>query len=530
MCFQRYYFYSRSDNQLHSLNKTVREKLKRGDFDWNWDEKCTFSLNDEIEFFSEDKLSRRKYAEYLYFYLENKGQISNTVINLNAEWGAGKSFFIKRFYNSIKDIHPCVYIDAWKQDFSDDAFLTLFSSLSQQLQSYAGDLDANLINCGEAIGRFTKGVIPAVLSGLVKNYAGIDSVGDIAKEASQLMLKEHQEKLKGIHTLKEELAQWSRLAFENEFSAPIFIFIDELDRCRPDYAISLLEIVKHIFDIPNFVFIISTDTDQLQHSIKNIYGSNFSANDYLGRFFHRRFTLKAPELHILISDVINNSIADNYTELTSEIYPLTSTPEDFSRNISSIFEAFDLNLRDSIRNTERLIDILKSKIIKKKLDYIFLMALIIIYDKDRQIIDSQIGRRSVTHNFTELLKNSNNLKGAPQSQLFLKLETNQNKLGVDYVYRSLNSRTRITEFNSEISIPLLRYLEVALHFVKNADRYKESRETRAENSLMLIQHFPPSTDIMIKYLQGVIIETEPEARFHSLINYVELIELASSFE
>lgn len=75
------------------------------------------------------------------------------------------------------------------------------------------------------------------------------------------------------------------MAYENSFSCPIFIFIDELDRCRPDYAISLLEIVKHIFDIKNFVFIIATNTDQLQHSIKNVYGNDFSANDYLGRFF-----------------------------------------------------------------------------------------------------------------------------------------------------------------------------------------------------------------------------------------------------
>lgn len=504
--------------------------MKRGDFNWNWDEKCTFSLDDESELFSEDKLSRRKYAEYLYFYLENKGKISNTVINLNAEWGAGKSFFIKRFYNSIKDIHPCVYIDAWKQDFSDDAFLTLFSSLSQQLQTYAGDLDANLINCGEAIGRFTKGVIPAVLSGLVKNYAGIDSVGDIAKEASQLMLKEHQEKLKGIQKLKKELAKWSRLTFENDFSAPIFIFIDELDRCRPDYAISLLEIVKHIFDIPNFVFVIATDTEQLQHSIKNVYGNDFSANDYLGRFFHRRFTLKAPQLHVLINGVINDSLAENYTELTTEIYPLTSTPECFSRNISSVFEAFDLNLRDSIRNTERLIDLLKSKMINKKIDYILLISLMIIYDKDRSIIDSQIGRRSTKSNFNNSLNNSKNIKGASQSELELILETKQTKLGVGYIYKTLASRMTISEFNSRVSISLVKYLETSLHFVKDANSYKELRKNTAENPLMLMHQFPPTSEAIIKYLQGVMIETQPEANFYSLRNYVELIELATSFE
>lgn len=504
--------------------------MKRGDFNWNWEEHCSFSLNDEIETLSEDKLSRRRYAEYLYFYLEDRGTTSNTVINLNAEWGAGKSYFIKRFYNSIKDVHPCVYIDSWKQDFSDDAFLTLFSSLSQQLQSYAGNLDAQLINCGEAIGRFTKGVIPAVLSGLVKNYTGIDSVGDIAKEASQLMLKEHLEKLKGIQKLKEELSKWSRLAFENEFSAPIFIFIDELDRCRPDYAISLLEIVKHIFDIPNFVFVIATDTEQLQHSIKNVYGNDFSANDYLGRFFHRRFTLKAPELHVLINGIINDSLDESYTELTKEIYPLTTTLENFSRNISSIFEAFDLNLRDSLRNTERLIDLLKSKTINKKLDYLLLISLMIIYDKDRPVIDSQIGRRSVKSNFKDSLNNSKNIKGASQAHLNLILETNQNKLGVGYIYKTIDSRMHIPQLDSNIYISLIKYLETALHFVNGVNNYKDVRQKRGENPLMVMQQVPPPSETTIKYLQGVILETQQDANFYTLRNYVELIELATSFE
>ena len=118
--------------------------------------------------------------------------------------------------------------------------------------------------------------------------------------------------------MKKELALWSRLAFEREFANPIFILIDELDRCRPDYAISLLEIVKHIFDIKNFVFIIATDTDQLQHSIKNVYGNDFSANDYLGRFFHRRFTLKSPELNELINGVIGVSAGTSFEKISSK--------------------------------------------------------------------------------------------------------------------------------------------------------------------------------------------------------------------
>lgn len=502
--------------------------MKRGDFNWDWDNQTTFKLDDEEEILYEDKLNRQQYAEYLYYYLEKKGKLDNTVINLNSEWGAGKTFFIKRLYNSIKDIHPCVYIDAWKQDFSDDAFLTLFSSLSQQLQKYSGSLDARLMECGQAIGRFTKGVIPAILSGLMKKYTGIDSVGDIAKEASELMLKEHQEKLESIQSLKKELALWSRMAFERGFSSPIFIFIDELDRCRPNYAISLLEIVKHIFDIKNFVFIIATDTDQLQHSIKNVYGNDFSANDYLGRFFHRRFSLKSPKLKILIHDVVNKRIANNSITLNNNIFPLTKNLDDFIENIASVFDAFNLNLRDSIRNTERLLDLITSNIINKHIDYILLTILMVIYDKHRELIDRQTGKLPITSIFSESVKSSNYLRGASQAKVVLKLETSSNKIKVNFRYSGAK-RFTFTINRDLISLHLHQYIEVACNFISSVNSIKAQIKQSGDNRLLSVPAEPNEIETL-KYLQGALLYIDEEKQFYNFTNYIEFIELANAFE
>ncbi|WP_241496697.1 P-loop NTPase fold protein [Aeromonas caviae] len=82
--------------------------------------------------------------------------------------------------------------------------------------------------------------------------------------------------------------------------------IDELDRCRPSYAVEMLETIKHIFDISGVVFVLATDTEQLQHAIKVIYGEGFDAESYLGRFFHRRFTLGS----ISRREFIQQTIAD----------------------------------------------------------------------------------------------------------------------------------------------------------------------------------------------------------------------------
>ena len=59
--------------------------------------------------------------------------------------------------------------------------------------------------------------------------------------------------------------------------------MDELDRCKPEFSIKLIERIKHFFDIPNIVFILSTNKSQLEESINSFYGFR-SANSYLEKF------------------------------------------------------------------------------------------------------------------------------------------------------------------------------------------------------------------------------------------------------
>ena len=93
----------------------------------------------------------------------------------------------------------------------------------------------------------------------------------------------------------------------------MIFFIDELDRCRPNFAIELLEVIKHLFYIDNFIFIISIDKDQLSYSIANIYGHNMDTEGYLRRFFDLDYTLpriSSKEYIDLISDDIFKDFAN----------------------------------------------------------------------------------------------------------------------------------------------------------------------------------------------------------------------------
>jgi hypothetical protein len=110
---------------------------------FNWGEPLPWDGPGAIEGMEEtlagDRLDRARYAEFLTNYLAAEGKQRNYVLNLNAEWGAGKTWFIKRWYMELKQHYPTVYIDAWQQDFSDDPLLTVISSIIEQLRDATGN-------------------------------------------------------------------------------------------------------------------------------------------------------------------------------------------------------------------------------------------------------------------------------------------------------------------------------------------------------------------------------------------------------
>ena len=88
-------------------------------------------------------------------------------------------------------------------------------------------------------------------------------VEQIVKETVQLL----------IEPLQQLIRDDERIVInKQQVTHRLLIFIDELDRCRPTFAIETLEVVKHFFNVPNVVFVFSLDMNQLQKSIKTIYG------------------------------------------------------------------------------------------------------------------------------------------------------------------------------------------------------------------------------------------------------------------
>ena len=119
-----------------------------------------------------------------------------------------------------------------------------------------------------------------------------DTILDLAGKLGEFSIKEIVAS-KSIRTkFKEVMSE-----YQKENGKKIIFFIDELDRCRPTFAIELLEVIKHLFNIDNCIFIISIDKEQLSHSVSTIYGQNMDTIGYLRRFFDLDYRL--PKLDVL---------------------------------------------------------------------------------------------------------------------------------------------------------------------------------------------------------------------------------------
>jgi hypothetical protein len=67
--------------------------------------------------------------------------------------------------------------------------------------------------------------------------------------------------------------------------------VDELDRCRPDYALSVLEIIKHLFAVDRVHFVLGVNSKALENSVKARYGAEIDAKNYLKKFINLKFSL-----------------------------------------------------------------------------------------------------------------------------------------------------------------------------------------------------------------------------------------------
>jgi hypothetical protein len=259
----------------------------------------------ENEGFSNEKdiFNRKNFGENLISLFENSQE--ELVVALNAPWGEGKTTFIRMWQNHIKLNQEdtkikTIYFDAFKNDYQKDPFLAITSEIYSFYDTKEEKTKEAFLQNAKQVGKsLARGSLKIgtklFTSGLVDDTILETTSNDISSLLNNNIDTLIENRIKNHHADKNSLDKF-KIDLENfiksEDEKPLVFIIDELDRCRPDFALELLEQIKHIFSVENLHFLLVVNSQQLEASIKSKYGNDINATQYLQKFI--TFTL---ELH-----------------------------------------------------------------------------------------------------------------------------------------------------------------------------------------------------------------------------------------
>lgn len=347
-----------------------------------------------------DLLNRKEDAQHIYdvaMKIHDDGVVTGrtgVVMAIDAPWGEGKSYLIERLCKDIKERkHPVIHFNAWENDFSNDPIVSFLSEMSEGLRNEFPTHRAIVDKVTEASLKVAKKVGITIMAGIVKKTVGV-SVDEIAStwgdkppkgsdsfsvDINKDIFNSHIEKKDALEKFKSRMSELVQTIQKQESQKhlPIFVIIDELDRCRPDFSIALLEGVKHLFSLDGVIFLIAANKKEFSNSIKVLYGSSFDSTMYLKRFFDIDYVLKTPSM----SEIWWSEL-DRYKIKESNLYiPFNG---DMGQLIDSTSLSFKLSIRDIKQLAFKLYLIFDSikESRSERIHILFLLILLIIDLKD----------------------------------------------------------------------------------------------------------------------------------------------------
>ena len=343
------------------------------------------------EIWRDDLLGRKQDARFIADFIAGQidvrrktDRVASYVLNIDSPWGGGKSFFMERFADQLRaDGHLVAEINAWRDDHSDDPLISLMSAIESVLapylkkertvakawkgaktngvriagkiavataktafKRYVGQGIEELVDAHSAEGSTSATNSDVIGSALEEATKEISSLTDKAADA---LIEKFNAANKSISGFRENMGEIAATLENVGIKPPFYVLVDELDRCRPTYAISLLERAKHLFETDGVAFVFSTDAGQLQHTVRGVYGGEFDGKGYLTRFFDRRYAFSEPDTEQFVASRIGDIDID-------KVYGgFEGVVETFIHGIQALWPI-------PLRDVERIIDIIAATV------------------------------------------------------------------------------------------------------------------------------------------------------------------------
>lgn len=270
--------------------------------------------------FRYDLLERKEPAEILTHLV---GSIEGPcVLAIDAAWGNGKSTFLRLWSQHLRNNQfPIVNLNAWETDYAEDPFAVLSIELTDGLKEHEDEAVVNIVLEGAIeVGRkLTPGLLRLALRSVPGGELVGSEIGKLIESYGEARFSAYKEARVSVQEFRENLQTMAKKVSEGHDNKPVLIMVDELDRCRPSYAVELLEVAKHLFAVDRIIFVLAINRAELGHSVKALYGQNFDANGYLKRFIDIDFLLPAPNRDDFIANLLQQVKIDEYFQRTEDI-------------------------------------------------------------------------------------------------------------------------------------------------------------------------------------------------------------------
>ena len=320
-----------------------------------------------------DLLDRQGFVDKLLVVSEllSKNK-KNACYAINGSWGVGKSFVLDMFEKQNEIIndegtalsrYAIFRYNCWEYDYYEEPLIAIVATLLDDI-----DTKTNLLS--QKTRTEAKEILKSVGKCFVKKAISVveDKTGlpieDIAKVFNEGLntANEKTESDKSFDqyiSFKENIENLRKAIISLSNEQTVMFIVDELDRCMPEYTITILERLHHLFDdIPNVQVVISVDKKQLEHTIKQIYGEYTDVDRYLGKFIDFELILSEGSF----SDEEKLKIAFNeYISMFEEGNTCVDRFDTYEF-IRIIFEGIDIRSRIAIINKCMLLhELLKQK-------------------------------------------------------------------------------------------------------------------------------------------------------------------------
>lgn len=288
---------------------------------------------------NDDAMNRENFGDLLYAFMQSEHILADDsfVVALTGGFGSGKSHFLGMWESKIRTLEDpkpfVVHINAWESDHSGEPVLAVVSAIAKQLEERKDFDDKSLESLKSAAGMVVRGtttLLKDAAINLLEKNTGIElnnAVEKLTEKQSDKMLNRkamslfedfeaRQQAIKDMRTALKGLVR----ELDAQDGLKLILVVDELDRCRPTYAIDMLEALKHLFNVKGLAVLLAVDWEQLSCTARALFGHKLDTTEYLRKFVTRRVSLPEPgtqELKKLIARFWGKFIASKELEKLS---------------------------------------------------------------------------------------------------------------------------------------------------------------------------------------------------------------------